>query len=101
MKKIPLLTVTISNHSVPDGFRLSYRNEFLQLVETVPEGIKISEMAALLGIVEKLNDLNSDSMILTDNEWTILQDRLKAAKFTIVAPEIVAMVAAVENATEV
>lgn len=101
MKKIPLLTVTISNHSVPDEFRLSYRHEFLQLVETIPEGVKVSEMAALLAIVEKLNDLDSDSITLTDSEWTTLRDRLTAAKFTIVAPEIVAMVAAVENATEV
>lgn len=100
MKKIPLLTVSISNNSVSGEFRLSYRQEFLQVLETIPEGVTVSQMSNLLQIVKKFNDVEGDFLYLTDSEWTTLRDRLASAKFTIVAPEIVAMVEAVQNAKD-
>lgn len=99
MRRIDLITTTITNSQAPADFCLSYRSEFLRLLEIIPEGITATDMVALLDVIRKLQDAKETStMWLEENEWTTLRDRVKEARFTIVAPQIVEMVNAVTTA---
>lgn len=102
MKLIKLLSTPITNTNAPEGFLLDYRHEFLRLVELAPEGITATQMGAAIGAARKLQQAQTgDFLLLEGAEWEYLKARLGAAKFSLIAPEIVVMVAAVEMAEDI
>ena len=98
MKKIKLIQTEITNTQAPEGFILDYRREFLRLVEISPEGLTISQMDTAIKVARKLQSYGELEILLEDAEWQYLLDRLKAARFNLIAPEIVEMVRSVERA---
>lgn len=101
MKRIKLIKTEIRNTRVPKDFVLDYRTEFLTMIETVPEGMTVSQMGVAIKIADKLHNPDRDHIYLEDAEWEYLRSKASSWKFGIIAPEIVAMVAAVENAETV
>lgn len=102
MKRIKLISTPITNTNAPEGFLLDYRREFLRLVEIISEGITATQMGAAISVARKLQQTwEGDYLLLEEHEWEYLRARLSSAKFTIVAPEIVVMVSAVEFAEDV
>lgn len=100
MKRIRLIKTEISNSQAPSDFILDYRREFLRLVELAPEGLTVSQMDTAIKIARKLFHSETETILLEDAEWKYLLDRLKSARFNLVAPEIVEMVKSVEQASE-
>ena len=100
MKRIKLIKTEISNTQAPADFLLDYRREFLRLVELAPEGLTVSQMDAAIKVARKLFRSETEEILLEDAEWKYLLDRLKSARFNLVAPEIVEMVRSVEQASE-
>ena len=105
MKQIKLIKTKVTNTALnkqqPD-FELDYKTEFLRLVEIMPDGIQASQMGTAIKVAGKLiNTPPGEFLILEDAEMDYLRDRLKAARFQFTAPEVVAMVEAVENAETV
>jgi hypothetical protein len=102
MRRLDLINTAITHSSAPKDFSLSYRTEFLRVLEIIPEGITATNMVALLDVIRKLQDAKETSTVwLEEAEWTTLRDRVKEARFTIVAPQIVEMCNAVVNAPKV
>lgn len=102
MKQIQLQVTKLTNSSVPSDFELSYKKEFLRLVEIMPEGVTASQMGTQIKIAAKLqNASEKGKLFLEDAEWEMLKTKVSAAKWNFIAPEIVAMVEAVEKAEEV
>lgn len=59
-------------------------------------------MGVAISVARKLQQgKTGDFLLLEDAEWEYLNARLGAAKFTLIAPEIVVMVAAVALAEDV
>ena len=100
MKRIRLIKTEISNTQAPPDFLLDYRKEFLRLVELAPEGLTVSQMDVAIKVARKLWDCGNPEILLEDAEWQYLLDRLKSARFNLVAPEIVEMVRSVEQAQD-
>lgn len=101
MKKIKLIKTKITNSQVPDDFELDYKKEFCRIVEVVPEGCTVSQMAMAIKVAGKLSSTPAgENLILEDAEAEFLSNKLKSAKFAFVAPELVTMVEAVEKAEE-
>src|SRR5262245_46722427 len=101
MKKIKIIETALTNSHAPEGFTLNYRREFLRMIETIPEGATASQMGVAIKIADKLTRCDLDHYVfLEDAEWKYLCDKATAARFGLVAPEIVAMVEAVQNAEE-
>lgn len=100
MKRIKLIKTEISNTQAPPDFILDYRREFLRLVELAPEGLTVSQMDVAIKVARKLFRSETEEILLEDAEWKYLLDRLKSARFNLVAPEIVEMVKSVEQAIE-
>lgn len=101
MKQIKLIETSITNSNAPADFKLSYKKEFLRLVEIIPEGATASQMGSLIKVSEKLMKCPEDgTLYLEDAEWETLKGKLESAKFNIVAPEIVAMVEVVKKAED-
>lgn len=101
MKKIKLIKTKITNSQVPDDFELDYKKEFCRIVEVVPEGCTVSQMANAIKVAEKLASTPAgENLILEDAEAEFLANKLKTAKFAFVAPELVTMVEAVEKAED-
>jgi len=99
LKQIRLITTCITNTQAPEGFLLDYRNEFMRIVEYIAEGLTTSQMGAAIKVAIKLHNAQAgDVLILDDEEWEYLRARVGATKFSFAAPEIVAMVEAVERA---
>ena len=98
MKQIKLITTPITNSQAPADFALNYRNEFLRLVEIAAEGLTVSQMAVAIKVASKLQSTPIGNLYLEDTEWEYLRGKLSAAKWNFIAPEIVAMVEAVEKA---
>lgn len=102
MRAIKLFETTITNSQVPPEFKLSYRKEFLRLVDLIPEGVTAAQMKSALKVSAALSKTPEDgTLYLEDADWEYLKGKISAAKWTFVAPEIVEMVEAVELATEV
>lgn len=101
MKKIKLIKTAITNSQVPDDFELDYKKEYSRIVEVVPEGCTVSQMAMAIKVASKLASTPpGEDLILEDAEAEFLANKLKAAKFAFVAPELVTMVEAVEKAED-
>lgn len=101
MKVIQLKVTTLTNSSVPADFELNYKKEFLRMIEVMPEGVTASQMGTHIKVASKLQALSEEGkLFLEDAEWMLLKDKLTSAKFNFIAPEIVAMVEAVEKAEE-
>lgn len=101
MKKIKIVETEITNSQAPEGFLLNYRREFLRIVEFIPEGATASQMGAAIRIARKLDQCSPGQWLyLEDAEWEYLKNKAAAARFTFAAPEIVAMVEAVQHAEE-
>lgn len=101
MRSIRLIETPVTNSAAGDQFRLNYKKEFLAMVEIVPEGVTTSQMANAIKIGEALRKTSLDSLlILEDAEWEYLRARAEAHKFSLVCPEVVAMVNAVKNAEQ-
>jgi hypothetical protein len=100
MKRIKLIKTEISNTQAPIDFVLDYRREFLRLVELAPEGLTVSQMDTAIKVARKLVHCEGQEILLEDAEWKYLLDRLKGARFNLVAPEIVEMVLSVERAED-
>lgn len=100
MKRINLIKTQITNSQARD-FILDYRAEFLAIIETVPEGITASQMGTAIKIASKLQNYERTEIFLEDAEWDYLKNKVVNARFQRIAPEIVAMVEAVENAATV
>jgi len=101
MKVIQLIVTSLSNSNVPADFELAYKKEFLRLVEIMPEGVIASQMGAHIKVAQKLQSAPPDGkLFLEDAEWELLKNKVTSAKWNFVAPEIVAMVEAVEKAEE-
>lgn len=100
MKKIKLITTHIkSNSQVPEDFELSYRREFLRIVEIIQEGVTASQMGVAINVARKLQDTPDNSVVyLEDSEHEYLLNKARAFKFMLVASEIVEMIAAIEQA---
>jgi hypothetical protein len=100
MKKIILLQTQITNTQAPADFVLDYRREFLRLIEISPEGMTISQMDMAVKVARKLQDHGELEILLEDAEWEYLLGRLRAARFNLIAPEIIDMLRAVEGAPD-
>jgi hypothetical protein len=100
LKQINLIQTPITNTQAPEGFILDYRGELLRIVEVIPEGATASQMGAAISIAKKLQDAPGGVLVLENSEWEYLKAKVSAARFIFAAPEIVAMVVAVENAAE-
>ncbi len=98
MKQIPLITTPITNSQAPEGFSLDYRREFLRLIETAAEGLTVTQMAVAIKIAAKLQNAPGGALYLEDAEWEYLRAKLAASRWNFAAPEIIAMVEAVEKA---
>lgn len=98
MKSITLKTVTVETSNGP--LMLDYRRQFIGLLEYVPEGATVNELAALVGVAQKLAR-SSDSVTLDNEEWHTLKTRIEATKFSIVNQGVVEMIQAVLEAPEV
>lgn len=99
MKKIKLIKTKVTNSQVPEDFELDYKKEFQRIIEIVPDGATVSQMATAIKVAEKLSKTPPESTLwLEDAEQEFLLTKLKGTKFGFVAPEIVAMVEAVEHA---
>ncbi len=102
MKRIKLIKTAITNSQVPEDFELDYKKEFSRIVEVVPEGCTVSQMATAIKVAGKIASTPAgEDLILEDAETEYLANKLKSAKFAFVAPELVAMVEAVEKAEDV
>lgn len=104
MKKIKLIKTKVTNaflsEKEPD-FELDYKKEYSRIVEVVPEGCTVSQMAMAIKVAGKLASTPpGENLILEDAECEFLAGKLKQAKFAFVAPELVTMVEAVEKAEE-
>ena len=100
MKKIPLIKTAISNTQAPKDFLLDYRLEFLRAVELAPEGIIAAQMRIPINIAFALREAETD-LLLEEPEWNYLCSKLLTSRFPLIAPEIVAMVQAVQEAQDV
>lgn len=100
MKTIKLLQTPITNTQAPADFILDYRREFLRLVEISPEGLTVSQMDIAVKVARKLQDYGAVEIFLEDAEWEHLLSRLKAARFNLIAPEIIDMLRSVESAPD-
>lgn len=102
MKSIQLKTTAVTNSSLPAGIELSYKKEYLNMLEIAPEGITIGEMGDLIKVIDKLRAADDTGTITLENsEWSALKARVENAKFSFVAQELVDMVSAVTNAADV
>jgi hypothetical protein len=100
MKLIKLIQTEITNTQAPVDFLLDYRREFLRLVEIAPEGLTVTQMDVAIKLARKLHNYGDWEILLEDAEWEYLLNRLKSARFNLVAPEIVEMVKSVEQAQD-
>lgn len=98
MKSIDLKQVTVETVNGP--VILDYRRQFIGMLEYVPEGATVNELAALVGVAQKLTRA-SDIVTLDNDEWKILKARIEATKFSVVNQGVVEMIQAVTEATEV
>lgn len=100
MKRIFLKTVKLTNSSIPEGFEFDYKKELLQIVEVLPEGATVSQMASALKVQAKLNNAH-ESFYLEDADWKWLCDKVSGNKWRFVAPELADFEKAItEAATE-
>ena len=99
MRAVRLIETPVTNSAAGDQFRLNYKKEFLAMVEIVPEGMTTSQMGSAIKIGETLRKTSLDSLlILEDADWEYLRQRAEAHRFSLVCPEVVAMVDAIKNA---
>ena len=99
MKRIKLITTKITSNTQVENFELNYRKELLRIVELIPEGATVSQMGTAIKVVKKLQDTpDGADCYLEDSEHEYLASKVRAARFTFVASEIVEMVEAVEKA---
>lgn len=102
MRQIELKICTINSGSRFVGAELNYKKEYLQILEMAPEGITVPEMARLIRVIDRLQKAPEvGSVSLEDADWETLKARVEAAKFQVVASEIVEMVENVTNAKSV
>lgn len=100
MKRIFLKTVKLTNSSIPEGFEFDYKKELLQIVEVLPEGATVSQMASALKVQAALKNAH-ESFYLEDADHQWLADKVKANKWRLVAPELAEFEKAItEAATE-
>lgn len=101
MKVINLKVVPMLHSSLPSDFILNYKNEYLRLLDVVPEGVTVVELADLVAVINKLKASNDeDTLKLQESEWNALKKRVESTKFNLIAPEILQMCQAVINATD-
>lgn len=101
MRVIDLKVVPMSHPSLPDDFTLNYKNEYLRLLDVVPEGVTVVELADLVAVISKLKASNDEGTLkLEESEWSAIKKRVESAKFNLIAPEILHMCQAVINASE-
>lgn len=101
MKNIKLEVKSVSLPSLASDFTLSYKNEYLRLLDMVPEGVTVVELTDLVNVINKLKAIDDYGILmLQDSEWLALKKRIESAKFNLVAPEVLDMCNAVIYATE-
>jgi hypothetical protein len=99
MKAFRLQETTVTNSQAAEDLKLNYRREFLRMVEIIPEGVTASQMDSAIKVARKLRDTpDGGTVFLEDAEWEYLKQRAETHKFSLVAPEIVEMIAALRNA---
>ncbi|MCI0353075.1 MAG: hypothetical protein L0Z53_26950 [Acidobacteriales bacterium] len=99
MRRIKLIETSVTNSAVPADFRLSYKTEFLRLCEISAEGMTISQMGDAIAVAKKIRDAEiGDTVSLENAEWEFLKSKLQSNRWTLISPEVVEMVKAVEAA---
>lgn len=98
MREIKLKTVILTNSQL-QGFKFNYRNELLQVIEIIPQGITLPEMTIAIKVQTLLQKAKDDSTIkLDDSEWAWLCKRVMENQWRVIAPEIVTFAEEIKNA---
>lgn len=100
MKSIQLKTFQLAITGM-SPVTISYRREFLNMLEVIPEGLTIAQMGDMIKIIDKLRALTDEDILrLEPTEWEALKTRVTQAKFSFVSADLVAMVNAVLEAAD-
>lgn len=98
MKQIELKTLTVEDEQL-GNLIFDYRNEFLSLLKKPTDGIDLDRMELSIRTIGKIKR-SPYILRLEQDEWLLLSNALKAAKWSLVLAEVFDMIQEVLLADE-
>ena len=104
MRKVPLRIIDVPEDAGRRDTKLAYIEVFEQLAKSSDRGLTASEMdipLALIASLQQARQNNSRFVLLEEQHWAYLNDRVKNNRWPLVSAAIQQMVVDLDNAEKI